>query len=63
MLAFSIQSDSKLVQKWLDGVKDFLMKERVIQRDPEGLQKQLDQCMVSSADVQCFAPFLFCGYF
>ncbi|XP_066471431.1 utrophin isoform X3 [Tiliqua scincoides] len=46
------ETDSKLVQKWLDGVKDFLMKERVIQRDPEGLQKQLDQCMMFVVEME-----------
>nr|XP_016854217.1 PREDICTED: utrophin isoform X4 [Anolis carolinensis] len=40
------QTNSKLVQKWLDGVKDFLIKEQAVQRDPENLQKQLDQCML-----------------
>ncbi|XP_042312754.1 utrophin [Sceloporus undulatus] len=40
------EADAKLVQKWLDGVKDFLMKEQSVQRDPEGLQRQLDQCML-----------------
>ncbi|KAF7254187.1 Utrophin, partial [Varanus komodoensis] len=40
------EADLKLVQRWLDGVKDFLMKEQTIQRDPEVLQSQLDQCML-----------------
>ncbi|XP_061480028.1 utrophin isoform X2 [Rhineura floridana] len=46
------ETDSKLVQKWLDGVKDFLMKEQAIQRDPEGLQRQLDQCMLFVAEME-----------
>ncbi|KAJ6660138.1 hypothetical protein lerEdw1_018065, partial [Lerista edwardsae] len=46
------ETDSKLVQKWLDDVKDFLMKEQVIQRDPEGLQKQLDQCMIYVVEME-----------
>ncbi|NWZ61735.1 UTRO protein, partial [Acrocephalus arundinaceus] len=38
------ETDSKVVQKWMDGVKDFLMTEKAVQRDTEGLQRQLDQC-------------------
>ncbi|NXE94786.1 UTRO protein, partial [Menura novaehollandiae] len=38
------ETDSKVVQKWMDGVKDFLMTEKAVQGDPEGLQRQLDQC-------------------
>uniref|UniRef100_A0A8C3HV78 Utrophin n=1 Tax=Chrysemys picta bellii TaxID=8478 RepID=A0A8C3HV78_CHRPI len=38
------EADSKIIQKWMDGVKDFLMKEQAIQEDSEGLQRQLDQC-------------------
>ncbi|NXH62961.1 UTRO protein, partial [Rhabdornis inornatus] len=38
------ETDSKVVQKWMDGVKDFLMTEKTVQGDTEGLQRQLDQC-------------------
>ncbi|NXU01966.1 UTRO protein, partial [Buphagus erythrorhynchus] len=38
------ETDSKVVQKWMDGVKDFLMTEKSVQGDTEGLQRQLDQC-------------------
>ncbi|NWU96524.1 UTRO protein, partial [Upupa epops] len=38
------ETDSKVVQKWMDGVKGFLMTERAVQGDTEGLQRQLDQC-------------------
>ncbi|KAF1563480.1 UNVERIFIED_CONTAM: Utrophin, partial [Eudyptes pachyrhynchus] len=38
------EADSKVVQKWMDGVKDFLMTEKAVQGDTEGLQRQLDQC-------------------
>ncbi|XP_032340981.1 utrophin isoform X10 [Camelus ferus] len=38
------EADSKVIEKWMDGVKDFVMKEQAIQGDPEGLQRQLDQC-------------------
>lgn len=32
-------------------MKDFLRKERAVQGDAEELQRQLDQCSVSSADL------------
>lgn len=35
----------------MDDVKDFLMKEQAVQGDAEGLQRQLDQCSVSFADL------------
>ncbi|NXH14738.1 UTRO protein, partial [Bucco capensis] len=38
------EADSKVVQKWMDGVKDFLMTEKAVKGDTEGLQRQLDQC-------------------
>ncbi|NWQ63338.1 UTRO protein, partial [Neopipo cinnamomea] len=38
------ETDAKVVQKWMDGVKDFLMTEKAVQGDTEGLQRQLDQC-------------------
>ncbi|NXG19659.1 UTRO protein, partial [Grallaria varia] len=38
------ETDSKVVQKWMDGVKDFLMTEKAVQGDTEGIQRQLDQC-------------------
>ncbi|KAF3831982.1 hypothetical protein GH733_000794, partial [Mirounga leonina] len=40
----SNQVDLKVIEKWMDGVKDFLMKAQVVQGDAEGLQSQLDQC-------------------
>ncbi|XP_054855344.1 utrophin isoform X2 [Eublepharis macularius] len=46
------ETDSKLVQKWLDSVKDFLMKDQTIQRDPEGLQRQLDHCMLLVTEME-----------
>ncbi|XP_027706465.1 utrophin isoform X3 [Vombatus ursinus] len=38
------EADSKVIEKWVDGVKDFLVTEQAIQGDAEGLQRQLDQC-------------------
>ncbi|NXO66473.1 UTRO protein, partial [Phainopepla nitens] len=38
------ETDSKVVQKWMDGVKDFLITDKAVQGDTEGLQRHLDQC-------------------
>uniref|UniRef100_A0A8C8YPE9 Utrophin n=1 Tax=Prolemur simus TaxID=1328070 RepID=A0A8C8YPE9_PROSS len=38
------EADSKVIEKWMDGVKDFLMKEQAAHGDTAGLQRQLDQC-------------------
>ncbi|XP_006891741.1 PREDICTED: utrophin [Elephantulus edwardii] len=40
----TFEVDSEVIEKWMDGVKDFLMKEQAAQGDAEGLQRQLDQC-------------------
>lgn len=40
-----------MIEKWRDGVKDFLRTEQAAQGDAEGLQRQLDQCSVSSANL------------
>ncbi|XP_053446857.1 utrophin isoform X2 [Nycticebus coucang] len=40
----TFEADSKAIEKWTDGVKDFLMKEQAAQGDATGLQRQLDQC-------------------
>ncbi|XP_066229166.1 utrophin isoform X2 [Saccopteryx leptura] len=40
----TFEADSQVIEKWADGVKDFLMKEQAAQGDAEGLQRQLDQC-------------------
>ncbi|XP_060548244.1 utrophin isoform X1 [Pantherophis guttatus] len=42
----TFEADSKVVQKWLDSVNDFLMKDQIKQTEPECLQRQLDQCML-----------------
>ncbi|XP_072851849.2 utrophin isoform X2 [Pogona vitticeps] len=46
------EADSKLVQKWSDGAKDFLIKEQSIQKDPESLQRQLDQCVLLVTEME-----------
>ncbi|XP_059256866.1 utrophin isoform X4 [Mustela nigripes] len=40
----AFEADLKVIEKWVDGVKDFLMKEQAVQGDAEELQSQLDQC-------------------
>lgn len=50
----------------MEGAKDFLMEEQAVPGDDEGLQRQLDQCSVSPADlgnlplqITCSFPLLF----
>nr|XP_009930413.1 PREDICTED: utrophin [Opisthocomus hoazin] len=52
------EADSKVVQKWMDGVKDFLMTEKSVQGDTEGLQRQLDQCMTFVNEMETIEPSL-----
>ncbi|XP_010585996.3 utrophin isoform X3 [Loxodonta africana] len=40
----TFETDADAIAKWMDGVKDFLMKEQAAQGDADGLQRQLDQC-------------------
>ncbi|XP_006161986.1 utrophin isoform X3 [Tupaia chinensis] len=40
----TFEAHSEVIEKWMDGVKEFLMKERAAQGDTAGLQRQLDQC-------------------
>lgn len=40
----TFEADSKVIEKWRDGVKDFLRTEQAAQGDAEGLQRQLDRC-------------------
>ncbi|XP_036078207.1 utrophin isoform X2 [Rousettus aegyptiacus] len=40
----TFEADSKVIEKWMDGAKGFLMKEQAVQGDAEALQRQLDQC-------------------
>ncbi|XP_025018944.1 utrophin isoform X2 [Python bivittatus] len=48
----TFEADSKVVQRWLDSVKDFLMKDQTKQTEPECLQKQLDQCMLLITEME-----------
>ncbi|XP_023779305.1 utrophin isoform X4 [Cyanistes caeruleus] len=52
------ETDSKVVQKWMDGVKDFLMTEKSVQGDTEGIQRQLDQCTVFINEMETIEPSL-----
>ncbi|XP_032910197.1 utrophin isoform X3 [Catharus ustulatus] len=52
------ETDSKVVQKWMDGVKDFLMAEKAVQGDAEGLQRQLDQCTMFINEMETIEPSL-----
>ncbi|XP_027487780.1 utrophin isoform X4 [Corapipo altera] len=52
------ETDSKVVQKWMDGVKDFLMTEKAVQGDTEGLQRQLDQCTIFVNEMETIEPSL-----
>ncbi|KAM6271852.1 utrophin isoform 1-T1 [Spheniscus humboldti] len=52
------EADSKVVQKWMDGVKDFLMTEKAVQGDTEGLQRQLDQCTMFVNEMETVEPSL-----
>ncbi|XP_029818752.1 utrophin isoform X2 [Manacus vitellinus] len=52
------ETDSKVVQKWMDGVKDFLMTEKAVQGDTEGLQRQLDQCTMFVNEMETIEPSL-----
>ncbi|XP_040455463.1 utrophin isoform X4 [Falco naumanni] len=52
------EADSKVVQKWMDGVKDFLMTEKAVQGDREGLQRQLDQCTMFVNEMELIEPSL-----
>ncbi|XP_014734507.1 PREDICTED: utrophin isoform X3 [Sturnus vulgaris] len=52
------ETDSKVVHKWMDGVKDFLMTEKAVQGDTEGLQRQLDQCTMFINEMETIEPSL-----
>ncbi|XP_051469473.1 utrophin isoform X4 [Apus apus] len=52
------ETDSKVVQKWMDGVKDFLLTEKAVPGDTEGLQRQLDQCTMFVNEMEKIEPSL-----
>ncbi|XP_072878649.1 utrophin isoform X3 [Chlorocebus sabaeus] len=40
----AFEADSTVIEKWMDGVKDFLMKQQAARGNDADLQRQLDQC-------------------
>ncbi|OXB67291.1 hypothetical protein ASZ78_010715 [Callipepla squamata] len=52
------ETNSKIVQKWMDGVKGFLLTEKAAQGDAEGLQRQLDQCTIFVNEMEKIEPSL-----
>ncbi|XP_031236255.1 utrophin isoform X3 [Mastomys coucha] len=44
------EADSEVIEKWTNGVKDFLMKEQAAQGD--ALQRQLDQCATFANEIE-----------
>uniref|UniRef100_G1NIS5 Utrophin n=1 Tax=Meleagris gallopavo TaxID=9103 RepID=G1NIS5_MELGA len=52
------ETNSKVVQKWMDGVKGFLLTEKAAQGDTEGLQRQLDQCTIFVNEMEKIEPSL-----
>uniref|UniRef100_A0A8C9FIP8 Calponin-homology (CH) domain-containing protein n=1 Tax=Pavo cristatus TaxID=9049 RepID=A0A8C9FIP8_PAVCR len=52
------ETNSKVVQKWMDGVKGFLLTEKAAQGDTEGFQRQLDQCTIFVNEMEKIEPSL-----
>lgn len=48
----TFEADSKVIEKWMGAVKDFLMKEQAAQGDTAGLQRQLDQCSAFVSEIE-----------
>ncbi|XP_055483709.1 utrophin isoform X1 [Psammomys obesus] len=46
------EADSKVIEKWMDGVKDLLMEEQAVQGDAPVLQRQLDQCTSFANEIE-----------
>ncbi|XP_038957890.1 utrophin isoform X9 [Rattus norvegicus] len=46
------KADSEVIEKWTNGVKDFLMKEQAAQGDTTALQRQLDQCTTFANEIE-----------
>ncbi|KAL4838949.1 hypothetical protein H8958_003677 [Nasalis larvatus] len=42
------KADSTVIEKWMDGVKDFLMKQQAARGNDADLQRQLDQCSIAT---------------
>uniref|UniRef100_A0A8B9CHA1 Utrophin n=1 Tax=Anser brachyrhynchus TaxID=132585 RepID=A0A8B9CHA1_9AVES len=52
------EANAKVIQKWMDSVKDFLLTEKTAQGDSEGLQRQLDQYTVFVNEMEKIEPSL-----
>lgn len=46
------KADSEVIEKWTNGLKDFLMKEQAAQGDTAALQRQLDQCTTFANEIE-----------
>lgn len=46
------EADSEVIEKWVSGIKDFLMKEQAAQGDAAALQSQLDQCATFANEIE-----------
>ncbi|XP_076782972.1 utrophin isoform X2 [Arvicanthis niloticus] len=46
------EADSEVIEKWMNGVKDFLLKEQAAQGDAAALQRQLDQCAMFANEIE-----------
>ncbi|XP_036281502.2 utrophin-like [Pipistrellus kuhlii] len=40
----AFETDLKVIEKWIEGAKDFLMEEQAVPGNDEGLERQFDQC-------------------
>ncbi|KAM4866330.1 utrophin isoform 3-T3 [Thomomys bottae] len=48
----AFEADSEVIEKWTQGVKDFLMKEQAAQGDPTDVQRELDQCAAFANEIE-----------
>ncbi|XP_047414853.1 utrophin isoform X2 [Sciurus carolinensis] len=48
----TFEADSKVIEKWMGVVKDFLVKEQAAPGDAAGLQRQLDQCSAYVSEIE-----------
>ncbi|GAB1294912.1 Utrophin [Apodemus speciosus] len=45
-------ADSEVIEKWTNGIKDFLLKEQAVQADTAALQRRLDQCATFANEIE-----------
>ncbi|XP_069866825.1 utrophin isoform X2 [Dipodomys merriami] len=48
----AFEADSEVIEKWTEGVKDFLIKEQAAQGDVAGLQRELGQCAAFANEIE-----------